>query len=378
MHDVFHSKARVPRVTWMHLWAKCCGGERLLPTNPIWFQTRPGPVEKCKKLFGRLSRRQWVWNSECVCMCVCGCSCHACRCSFQFNCLRLMAWVLRCHSNRRLMWIATVRVTSQSPSKSNALHVQEINGSTADILLELYDDQRKILGQNDTWAGSIDSYIYNIVVHCSFAEETPHPYSHDGGFGQDLERLQRSESSSHGSQPVSWLEWVFAWFESIRGRIYGIIKYNLKIIITYSNLYMNSEPCWRTWMDVVLAFLRQEFIIVHHFSILFFNCIMIQFKPGCWTTKRLPDVRCYCSLGHLKICDWLFSGTMCLPSSGESRLLACFRYVQNSLCGPHWMWGHRRIPVNPRLRLDDFSLNLYQPACVWILALLGRIKANNE
>jgi len=108
------------------------------------------------------------------------------------------------------MWIATVRVTSQSPSKSNALHVQEINGSTADILLELYDDQRKILGQNDTWAGSIDSYIYNIVVHCSFAEETPHPYSHDGGFGQDLERLQRSESSSHGSQPVSWLEWVFA------------------------------------------------------------------------------------------------------------------------------------------------------------------------
>lgn len=157
MHDVFHSKARVPRVTWMHSWAKCCGGERLLPTNPIWFQTRPGPVEKCKKLFGRLSRRQWVWNSECVCMCVCGCSCHACRCSFQFNCLRLMAWVLRCHSNRRLMWIATVRVTSQSPSKSNALHVQEINGSTADILLELYDDQRKILGQNDTWAGSIDS-----------------------------------------------------------------------------------------------------------------------------------------------------------------------------------------------------------------------------
>ena len=96
-------------------------------------------------------------NSECVCMCVCGCSCHACRCSFQFNCLRLMAWVLRCHSNRRLMWNATVRVPSQSPSKSNALHVQEINGSTADILLELYDDQRKILGQNDTWAGSIDS-----------------------------------------------------------------------------------------------------------------------------------------------------------------------------------------------------------------------------
>ena len=141
------------------------------------------------------------------------------------------------------------------------------------------------------------------------------------------------------------------WIDS--GHIWN--HYNLKIIITYSNLYMNSEPCWRTWMDMVLAFLRQEFIIVHHFSILFFNCIMIQFKPGCLTTKRLPDVRCYCSLGHLKICDWLFSGTTCLPSSGESRLLACFRYVQNSLCGPHWMWGHRRIPVNPRLRLDDFS-----------------------
>ena len=153
--------------------------------------------------------------------------------------------------------------------------------------------------------------------------------------------------------------------------------YNLNILITYSNLYMNSEPCWRTWMDMVLAFLpqlSQEFIIVHHFSILFFYCIWS--KPGCWTAKRLLDVRCYCSLGHLKICDLLFAGTMCLPSSGESRLLACFRYVQNSLCGPHWMWGHRRIPVNPRL--DDFSLNLHQPACVWILASLGRIKANIE
>ena len=76
------------------------------------------------------------------------------------------------------MRIATVRVPCQSPSKSNELHVQEINGSTADILLELYDDQRKMLGQNDTWAGSINSCALNALP----AEETSHPYSHNGGF----------------------------------------------------------------------------------------------------------------------------------------------------------------------------------------------------
>lgn len=62
--------------------------------------------------------------------------------------------------------------------------------------------------------------------------------------------------------------------------------YNSKILITYY-IYMNSEPCWRTWMDMVLAFLPQEFVIVHHFSILFFCCIWS--KPGCWTAKRLLD-----------------------------------------------------------------------------------------
>ena len=123
MHDVFHSKARVPRVTWMHSWAKCCGGERLLPTNPIWFQTRPGPVEKCKKLFGRLSRRQWVWTAN-----LCACACvvvlvTCCRCSFQFNCLRLMAWVLRCHRNRHRWCGSHLNCNCQSP-KPKSIKVQ--------------------------------------------------------------------------------------------------------------------------------------------------------------------------------------------------------------------------------------------------------------
>ena len=38
------------------------------------------------------------------------------------------------------------------------------------------------------------------------AEEAPHPFSHYGGYSQDLEGLQRSEGGTHGSQSVSRLD----------------------------------------------------------------------------------------------------------------------------------------------------------------------------